>query len=384
MCNKAKRPESMKKEKVHKAWDIQKTKLVPEIYFYKTYGKLPQFSDTSTNENERREEDEFKSKLISGEEKSMGKVASLANNVKKFSNNSKYSQSEREAILAKISLYLMSNKSHPTGANNIQRSNLVPEIYFHKTYGKLPQFDAQSNIQNKSDENDKVVVKTKEEDEKRMAKVAALANNVKKFSTNSKYSQVEREAILAKISLYLMNTKTSDSKEFGTQTIQNNKSTNLHKSYGSLPELDMIDRDILEDQKYSNCIGKHSFVKQENSKKELPQTKVENKSKYSQTDKEAILAKISLYLMDLKNKYSSSTNSSAEVSKETDQDGLTLLRNAYDSLSEFGSDDDFEEFELNDDDTLSSYSEDEFTSSTQRNSLAEDVENSEKDEEIDD
>ena len=88
--------------------------------------------------------------------------------------------------------------------------------------------------------------------------------------------------------------------------------------------------------------------------------------------------------MDLKNKYSSSTNSSAEVSNDTDQDGLTLLRNAYDSLSEFGSDDDFEEFELNDDDTLSSYSEDDFTSSTQRNSLAEDVENAEQDEEIDD
>ena len=172
-----------------------------------------------------------------------------------------------------------------------------------------------------------------------------------------------------------MDTKTNDSTTIDKQTIFDNKSTGLHKSYGSLPELDMIDRNETFDyKKYDNIMAKPEPLKKEHKMVETFRNRVEKKNEYSQADKEAILAKVSLYLMDLKNKYSSSNSSSAEVDNEKKVDGLTLLRNAYDSLSELGSDEDFEEFDFDDSDTLSSYSEDEYTTSTKRNSITEEDE----------
>ena len=63
-------------------------------------------------------------------------------------------------------------------------------------------------------EDNKKIDKDDEENSASVAKVATLASNIQKFSTKTKYSQAEREAILAKIGLYLIGNKEKDKKPF--------------------------------------------------------------------------------------------------------------------------------------------------------------------------
>ena len=71
----------------------------------------------------------------------------------------------------------------------------------------------------------------------RMAKTAAVASTVYKFTEKIRYSQAEREAILSEISLCLMDSQTSSTagKEFRNDSADGTKV--FHKSFESLPDL---------------------------------------------------------------------------------------------------------------------------------------------------
>ena len=135
----------------------------------------------------------------------MANVATLASNCQKFANNtnqSRYSQKEQDAILARVSLYLLGSAKNKSTDEEISR-------HYNETESDIQSSVHPNKIRNNS--VDGYNLRDGSNHSKNMAEVAVLANNCKKFSENSKYSHAEREAILAKISLYLMQNKRKDS-----------------------------------------------------------------------------------------------------------------------------------------------------------------------------
>ena len=88
------------------------------------------------------------------------------------------------------------------------------------------------------------------------------------FVTDSAFQNAKFTVIESVFSKTIDSTEAND-----TQPRDNDNSTNLHKTYGSLPELDMIDRDTLDDHKHSNFVNKPSLLKKhEHAKKENSKT----------------------------------------------------------------------------------------------------------------
>ena len=296
------------------------------------------------------------------------------NNTKR-QGNTRWSQKEKESVLAKISLYLMNNttsKDNSTTLDSDEKdasNTMLGNMHTFDELGKDKQIKGSkldknmpynSAARSRMSESEREAILARisyylmkgNRTSQRMAKTAAVATTVHKFTEKIRYSQAEREAILSEISLCLMDSQTSSTaeKEFRNDSADGTKA--FHKSFESLPDLSTTE-DEFELERSGDNAKNSKFNTGHTDQKNVDKTKsvsVENR-KYTQNEKDALLAKISLYLMDLTKKYKRPDNKKMQNEAEV----LLLINDAYASFStDLGTDTDSV---LDDNDTLLEYSE---------------------------